>query len=95
MPNTCYVRLWVLNENIMTYEYSNFRIVKTKKGYRVDIQKTKWTLFGLKKYWTHFISYSGLSEHPFYYSTFETAMSEMLKEIRWEVLANFSNETEA
>ena len=78
----------------MTYEYSNFRIVKTKKGYRVDIKKTKWTLFGLKKYWTHFISYSGLAEHPFYYSTFDMAMSEMLKEIRWEVLANFSNENE-
>ena len=79
----------------MTYEYSNFRIVKTKKGYRVDIQKSKWWLFGLKKNWTHFISYSGLADQPFYYSTFEMAMSEMLKEIRWEVLANFSNETEA
>jgi len=79
----------------MTYEYSNFRIVKTKKGYRVDIQKTKWGLFGLKKYWTHFISYAGLADHPFYYSTFEMAISEMLKEIRWEVLANFPNENEA
>ena len=77
------------------YESSNLRIVKTKKGFRVDVQKTKWTLFGIKKYWTHFISYSGLSEHPFYYSTFEIAISETLKEIRWEVLANFSNKTES
>lgn len=79
----------------MTYEYSNFRIVKTKKGYRVDIQKSKWAFFGLRKYWTHFISYSGLAEQPFYYSTFEMAMIEMLKEIQWEVLANFSNVTES
>jgi len=74
----------------MTYEYSNFRIVKTIKGYRVDIQKTKWTLFGVKKYWTHFISYSGIDKTAFYYSTFEMAMSEMLKEIRWDVLANYN-----
>lgn len=79
----------------MTYENSNFRIVKTKKGYRVDIQKTNWHLFGLRKHWTHFISYSGLAEQPFYYSTFEMAISEMLKEIRWEVLDNFSNVTES
>ena len=79
----------------MIYEYSNFRIVKTKKGYRVDIQKTKWRVLGLKKYWTHFISYSGLPDQPFYYSTFEMAMSEMLKEIRWKVLENFSNQTES
>ena len=78
----------------MTYENSNFRIVKTKKGYRVDIQKTKWTLFGLKKYWTHFVSYSGLPKHPFYYSTFEMAINEMLKEIKWEVTDKFSNKIE-
>lgn len=71
----------------MLYEDSNFRIVKTPKGYRVDIQKSKWTLFGIKKYWTHFISYSGLSDHPFYYSTFDFALNDMLKEIKWQIIA--------
>ncbi len=60
----------------MTYEKSNFRIVKTNKGFRVDILKSKWSLFGIKKYWTHFISYSGIPDEPFYYSSFDMAMSE-------------------
>jgi len=70
----------------MKYENSNLRIIKCQKGFLVQIEKSKWSLFGIKKYWTHFISYSGLSEEPFYFSTFENAMNEMLKEIRWEVL---------
>ena len=73
----------------MTYEKSNFRITKSELGFLVEIQKTKWTLFGLIKYWTHFISYAGVSEKPFYYSTFEIAINEMLKEIRWEVLLDY------
>lgn len=73
----------------MTYEHSIFRIVKTKKGYRVDIQKSKWGIFGIKKYWTHFISYSGLESIPFHYPTFDIAMEGMLKEIRWQILQDF------
>jgi hypothetical protein len=72
----------------MTYEKSNFRITKHKKGFLIEIQKYKWSLFGIKKYWTHFSSYSGIPEQPFYFSNFEMAMNEMLKEIKWEVLAD-------
>jgi hypothetical protein len=70
----------------MTYESSNFRIVNTKKGYRVDIQKSKWTLFGLRTYWTHYISWSGMSDEPYYYKDHDSAMEAMLQEIKWDVL---------
>jgi hypothetical protein len=70
----------------MTYESSNFRIVKTKKGYRVDIQKSRWTLFGLKTYWTHYISWSGMSDKPYYYKDYISAMEAMFQEIKWDVL---------
>lgn len=71
----------------MVYEKSGFRIKKYSKGYLVEIEKSKWALFGIKKYWVHYVSYGGLSEHPFYYDTFETALKEMLKKIKYEILS--------
>jgi hypothetical protein len=68
------------------YESPNLRIVNTKKGFRVEILKSKWTLFGIKKYWTHFISYAGIPEKPFHYPSFDMAMEDLLKEIRWELI---------
>lgn len=62
-----------------------FRIKKHEKGFIVEIQKTKW--YG-KKYWTHFISVAGLPHLPFYFSTYDGAMSEMLKDIKWQTIVN-------
>lgn len=64
-----------------------FRIRKCDKGFIVEVQKTKW--YG-KKYWTHFISVAGLPHLPFYFSTYGGAMSEMLKDIKWQTIVNNS-----
>ena len=75
----------------MTYEKSNFRITKSELGFLVEIQKTKWTLFGLKKYWANYLTYSGVPLEPYYFVNFNSAIEQTLKEIRWEILANFEN----
>ena len=74
----------------MRYECSDFRITKTKKGFLVEKQIFRWTLFGLKIKWVHFISFSGLYDQPYYFETFDIALETMLKEIRWEVISDYS-----
>ena len=75
----------------MTYEKSNFRITKSDLGFLVEIQKSKWNLFGLKKYWANYLTYSGLTSEPYYFDNFNSAIEQTLKEIRWEILGNFEN----
>lgn len=75
----------------MRYENSDFRIVESEKGFLVEKQIFKWTIFGLRKEWIHFISYSGLSEQPFYFETFDSALENMLKEIKWDIIFDYEN----
>lgn len=62
-----------------------FRIKKYNKGYVVEIQKKKW--FG-KKYWTHFISVSGIKSEPWYYSSFDFALIGLQDEVKFQALRN-------
>jgi hypothetical protein len=52
------------------------------------VKKPKWTLFGIKWKWTHYISVSGISEMPWYYSTEKFAEEEALKHIKWDIIEN-------
>lgn len=70
----------------MHLENIKIRIKKYQKGYVVEIQKSKCTLFGLKNYWTHLISVSGMSDKPWYYSSEEIAISEAIKFFNWDLL---------
>jgi hypothetical protein len=62
-----------------------FRIKKYNEGYVVEIQKTKW--YG-KKYWTHFVSVSGIESMPWHHSTFDYAMTNLLDKIKWQTIRN-------
>ena len=75
----------------MRYEDSDFRIVRSQEGFLVEKQIVKWTLFGLKKKWIHFISYSGLSDCPYYFKTFDSALENMLKEVKWDIIFDYEN----
>lgn len=70
----------------MHLENIKVRVKKYPKGYAVEIQKSKWTLFGLKKYWTHLISVSGISDKAWYYSSEEIAIKQAIKYFEWDLL---------
>lgn len=55
-----------------------FRIVKTDKGYRVDIRK-KFLFFG---YWTHFTHAAGLPNVPWYFSSYNNAINDTLWKLK-------------
>lgn len=73
----------------MTTRKSNFRIIKKDNGFEVQQKIYKWYLFGLKSSWVHFISWSGLESQPFLYSSFDTAIDDLLKEIKWELMRKY------
>ena len=62
-----------------------FRIKKHRKGWVVEIQKTKW--YG-KKYWTHFVSVSGISSQAWYFSTYDNAMKGLIDEVKFQAMRN-------
>lgn len=62
----------------------NFRIKQHPKGFVVEVQK-KCLWF---KYWTHFISVSGIDSLPWYHSTYEHAERNLLNEIKWQTIKN-------
>lgn len=62
-----------------------FRIKRYTKGWVVEIQKTKW--YG-KKYWTHFISVSGIKSEPWHFSTFELAVIGLQDEVKYQAFRN-------
>jgi len=62
-----------------------FRIKQYAKGWVVEIQKTKW--YG-KKYWTHFISVSGIEGEPWYYSSFDYAIMGLTDEVKFQAYRN-------
>ncbi len=65
-----------------------YRIKKYKRGYVVEIQKSKNYFFFKKQYWTHYISVAGIEEMPWYHISKEHAMSSLLDKIKWNTLAN-------
>jgi len=66
----------------MNMENLELRIRKTKKGYVVEtLEKTFW-----KNKWVHVISYSGLPDSPFYFRTYEIALEELIKYLRWDLI---------
>ena len=64
----------------------NFPKVRIKMfpvGYIVQIQKRKW--YG-RKYWTHISAISGMDTEPWFYSSFDIALSETIKYFKWDIL---------
>jgi hypothetical protein len=49
------------------------------------VQKTKW--YG-KKYWLHFVSVAGIQSEPWYFRTFDFALSGLMDEVKYQALRN-------
>jgi hypothetical protein len=62
------------------------RVKEYPKGWVVEIEQKKFTIFGIKKYWTHLKSVSGIETKPWYYSTKENAISEAVMHFHWDIL---------
>lgn len=65
--------------------FPQVRIKQYPQGWVVEIQKRKW--YGLK-YWTHIISVSGMKNRPWYFSTYESALSESELYLRRYLILN-------
>lgn len=72
----------------MNYINSNFRIKKYNQGYSVEVKVPKWTLFGIRWKWTHYISYSGMKDVPYYFTTKGYAKNELLKLVSFDTIEN-------
>jgi len=72
----------------MWLENLKVRVKKYPRGWVVEIEMTKKTFFGTKKYWTHLISTSGMSDTPWHYSSKELAIKEAIKFFEWDILRN-------
>ena len=60
-----------------------FRIRKTEKGFIAEVKiYPRWRF----SYWKTFILTSGLDE-PWYHSTHEFAMINLLLKVKWDILA--------
>ncbi|GAB2539913.1 hypothetical protein [Rufibacter soli] len=64
-----------------------FRIKKYPKGYVVEVERERGRFFK-KKYWEHYIAVSGIDALPWYHSSFEAAMSNLLFEVKRHTLEN-------
>jgi hypothetical protein len=62
-------------------EVANFRIKKYGAGWVSEIRKPKCTFFGIRYKWTHYISVSGMSDKPWFFSSRKFAEQETLKQI--------------
>jgi len=65
----------------------NFRILKEKKGYIVQVEQVSWTLFGLKKRWIPFVKSAGL-DCAWHHKTFDFAMMNLLDEVKKQTIKN-------
>lgn len=76
-----------IKKNNMTPKY---RILKKAKGYIVEVEDVRWSLFGLKKKWKPFILSAGL-ECAWHHHNYEFAMASLLNEVEIETIksANF------
>jgi hypothetical protein len=66
---------------------SEVRIIKTKKGYVAQIEVERGFILK-RKVWTHLASSSGLPKRPWHYPSAQLAIEEVLKQIKWKLLAN-------
>lgn len=66
---------------------SNFRIVKKPKGFIVEVEVMKWSLFGLKKEWKPFVKTAGM-DYAWHHSTYEMAQMNLLNEIKYSTITN-------
>jgi len=62
-----------------------FRIKKHRRGYVVEHLKSTW--YG-RRYWTHFISVSGISEEAWYYSSYEHAEKGLIFKVKNNTIIN-------
>lgn len=62
----------------------NYRIKETNKGWIVQQQVSRWSLFGMKTGWKTFITYWGHPE-PFPYQTKERAINGLMNEIKEKI----------
>lgn len=62
-----------------------FRIKKHPQGWVVEIEKRTW--YG-RRYWTHFVSASGIDDKPWYYTTFDYALTGLQHEVEYQALRN-------
>ncbi len=69
----------------MNYHKPKYRIKKYDKGYVSEVLKPRWTLFGIRYKWTHFLSVSGMSDKPWYFSNYRIAEEETLKYLSWDI----------
>ncbi len=71
---------------------AKYRILKKAKGYIVEVEDIKWSLFGLKKKWKPFVLSSGL-EIAWHHHNYEFAMTSLLDEVEMQTIknANFKN----
>ena len=60
-----------------------FRIVKKAKGFIVEHEVSKWTLFGIKKIWKPYVLSSGL-DCAWHHKTFDFAMMNLIQQIKDE-----------
>jgi hypothetical protein len=64
-----------------------YRILKNAKGYIVEVEDVKWSLFGLKKQWKPFILSAGL-KCAWHHRTYDLAMASLLDEVEMETIKN-------
>jgi len=65
----------------------NFRILKKPKGFIVEVEVIKWTLFGLKKEWKPFVKSAGL-DCAWHHKTYDFAMMNLLYEVKIQTIKN-------
>lgn len=65
-----------------------FRIIKEPKGYIVEIQVVKWTLFGLKYRWIPYVKSAGL-DCAWHHSTIVHAVENLKKQVEHETKLNY------
>lgn len=63
---------------------SKFRIVKKPKGYIVEVQDFKWSLFGIKSKWIPYVKTSGIDE-CWHHSNQLQALQNLLDQIKNEL----------
>lgn len=66
-----------------------FRVKQYKQGWLAEMRKPKWTIFGIRYYWTHFVGFYGMDKEPFYFETPESALEAMKDKVSEEVSYNF------
>lgn len=61
-----------------------YRIRKTNEGYLTE-KRIKY-FFWYK--WVHYLHYSGLPNHPYYFLSYEAALRDIIDEVKSETIIN-------